>query len=515
MKVLLAMALLVFGAVSAKAEWHRAESENFIIYADDRASDVEEFATMLERFHAALALLTRRDLPPPSPSNRLTIFVVGKQRAIGRLVGDRNVAGFYTARASGSFAFVPDVNIGRRELDFSMIVLLHEYVHHFTIASARFTMPRWMSEGSAEFFSSAQFGADGSVKIGMPANHRGWELAGNRDVPIEKLLDMSRFETDEGIGNFYGRSWALYHMLFFSETRAGQLVDYTRRIASGDDALDAARQAFGDLEELDLELDRYLKLRRMSALTVNAAAISTGPVRVEKMSEGMAAMLPVIIRSKFGVDAEKAADVLKDARSTAVEYPDDPGVLAALAEAEYDAGNDQAAIEAADAALARDEATTNAYVQKGYALFRQATEAQGADRKADFAAAMAPFRQLNRLEQDHPLPLIYYYRSLIESGQDLNETARHALERASELAPFDHSLAINVALMQAGEGKIALAMNGLAPVAANPHGGDTSVFARAFVSELEKWEEGKPYLLAKAGFLTDFSAHEDGDKIRN
>lgn len=515
MKILLAIALLVFGAFPAKAEWHRAESENFIIHADDRASDVEEFATMLERFHAALALLTRRDLPPPSPSNRLTIFVVGNQRDIGKLVGDRSVAGLYKARASGSYAFVPDVNIGRRELDFSMIVLLHEYVHHFSIASARFAMPRWMSEGSAEFFSSAQFGADGSMKIGMPANHRSWELAGNRDVPIEKLLDMSRFETDEGIGNFYGRSWALYHMLFFSETRAGQLADYTRRIAKGDGAIDAAQQAFGDLDELDLELDRYLKLRRMSAITINAGVISTGPIRVERMSEGMAAVLPVIIRSKFGVDAEKAADVLKDARSTAARYPDDPGVLTALAEAEYDAGNDLAAIEAADAALARDATMKNAYVQKGYALFRQATDTQGPDRKTAFAEAMAPFGQLNRLEQDHPLPLIYYYRSLVESGQDLNETARHALERASELAPFDHSLAINVALMQAGEGKIALAMDGLAPVAANPHGGDTSAFARGFVSELEKWEEGKPYHSGKAGFLTDFSAHEGGEETRN
>ena len=62
-------------------------------------------------------------------------------------------------------------------------------------------------------------------------------------------------------------------MLFFSETRAGQLADYTRRIAKGDGAIDAAQQAFGDLDELDLELDRYLKLRRMSAITINAGVI--------------------------------------------------------------------------------------------------------------------------------------------------------------------------------------------------------------------------------------------------
>ena len=34
-------------AVPAQADWHRAESEHFVIYADDSAKDITRFATML------------------------------------------------------------------------------------------------------------------------------------------------------------------------------------------------------------------------------------------------------------------------------------------------------------------------------------------------------------------------------------------------------------------------------------------------------------------------------------
>ncbi len=61
--------------------------------------------------------------------------------------------------------------------------------------------------------------------------------------------------------------------------------------------------------------------------------------------------MPILIRSKRGVDKEQAAEVLLETRAVAAEHPNDPAVLAALAEAEYDAGNNAEAIAAADGAL--------------------------------------------------------------------------------------------------------------------------------------------------------------------
>ena len=103
---------------------------------------------------------------------------------------------------------------------------------------------------------------------------------------------------------------------------------------------------------------------------------------------------------------------------------------------------------------------------------------------------MKPFSALNRLENDHPLPLIYYYLSFEQRGVEPDETARHALERAAQLSPFDRSLAMRAGLLQAREGKIELARHTLGPVATNPHGGNMASEAQRFIDQMEGVPEG-------------------------
>ena len=253
----------------------------------------------------------------------------------------------------------------------------------------------------------------------------------------------------------------------------------------------AAQAAFGDLAELERDLEKYLRQRRISSLKLTPAVLPIGSVRVRPVSEGLSEMLPVIIRSQRGVDSEEALELLPEARRIAGKHPNDPDVLAALAEAEFDAGNDTEAIAAADRALAIDPSVENALVQKGFALFRTAETADDLD--AAYEAAMAPFRALNALENDHPLPLIYYYHSFVDRGEEPSEAARHALERAAELAPFDQSLWMNAALMQANEGKIAIALSSLAPLAADPHGGPAAQAAAMLMTAMAGTPEGEPF----------------------
>lgn len=489
-----AMAALAVAA-PARAEWHEASSEHFVVYADDSAKDVQTFAEMLERYHAAMTKLTGREPATPSPSNRVTIFAVGSERDVRRLVGDRasNVAGFYIPRAGGSRAFVPNIRVSYGELDFSVIVLLHEYAHHFLISSSRYAMPRWLSEGSAEFFASASFGRDGSIMVGRPANHRGGELAYAADVSVEELLDHELYEKRRGkrYDAFYGQSWALYHYLTFEPSRDGQLSAYWLEVARGTPPREAATKSFGDLEELQKNLDSYLKRRRMLTFDLKPEMVPIGPVTVRQVSAGHAAALPLIIRSQRGVDDEQAAELLPEARKVAARHPDDPWAQAMLAEAAFDAGQTDEAIAAADRAIALNPTITNAYVQKGFALFRKAEDA--ADSNAAYQAAMAPFSALNQMENDHPQPLIHYYRSFAERGAEPTESARHALERASQLAPFDQGLALQVGLMQAAEGKHGIARTTLAPLAANPHGGGLADQAKQLIAALARADEGKPF----------------------
>ncbi len=490
-KLFLLATLFIF-ASPVQAKWHRASSEHFVIYADDSEDDVREFAENLEKYHAAMEVVTGREVDTPSPSNRVTIFAVGSQRDIRKLAGsdDDNVAGFYVPRAGASRAFVQEIRNKSGYPDFSTVVLLHEYAHHFLISSSRYAMPRWLSEGAAEFLASASFGRDGSVQMGRPAMHRAGELAYADDVSVEELLDPDLYEKRRGNRQdaFYGMSWALYHYLSFEESRRGQLTQYWQLIREGQLSIDAAENAFGDIKELDREISRYLRKSRMFSYNLKPDMISYGPISIEELPEGEAEMMEVRMRSQRGVNREQALELVIEARDVAERYPTDPGVLAALAEAEFDAGNDDAAIAAADAAIAIDPSRPNAYVQKGFALFRKAAEAD--DGEAGYREAMRPFSALNRIENDHPLPLIFYYRSFVARGTPPTEQARAALERASELSPFDQGLAVNAGIMLAGEGKIALARQTLMPVASSPHIGSLGELARDTLEALKSAEEG-------------------------
>ncbi|MCP5384433.1 MAG: hypothetical protein H6913_07440 [Altererythrobacter sp.] len=517
-RLLLLLALVLFSALFSTptaAKWHVAESNHFVVYADDKPDDVERFSEYLERYHSAMEFLTGRKLPAPSPSNRVVIFVVGDRNEFREFAGSREIAGFYIPRAGGSRAFVQSVSFSSRETDFSLIVLMHEYAHHFIMSSMRTSLPRWVNEGAAEFYASTRFKDDGSIIVGRPALHRRGELIYAREVPAEELFDHEQYSRNRGKRSdaFYGRSWLLYHYLHFSDERAGQMGEYLHAIAGGKSSIDAAREVFGDLDKLEKELDAYARSRKMTVYNLSPEKVSVGAITVRELPEGEAEMMPLRIQSQRGVDREEALELVEEAREIARKYPNDPGVQTALAEAEFDAGNDDAAIAAADRAIALDPDRPNAYVQKGYALFRKAETAE--DRDAAYTEAMKPFSALNRRENDHPLPLIYYYRSFAERGLEPPENARHALERAALLAPFDHGLWFQVAVMQAQEGKIDLARRSLAPVASNPHGGPLAERASLFRDLLENAVEGEPsnppVIVEIPDIITDDGGENDGD----
>lgn len=486
--------LLLLVPAMAHAEWHEASSEHFIVYSDSSEENIHRFSEQLERFHAAMSYATGWKTLPPSPSSRVTVYVVGGVSQLRELygAGSKNVGGFYRPYAGGSIAIIPPVRARSGEPAWSMIVLLHEYAHHFMISSFDFPMPRWLSEGAAEFFASASFDRDGSVWLGRVASHRSEELVLGDQITATELLDT---DTNQYFSSaHYGKSWLLYHYLSLGpdKERKGQLVSYINGIMQGKSSLAAARDAFGNLTQLELDLRAYQRRRGINALSLKPGLLQVGEIKVRRLSAGEAAMMPVRIRSRVGVNEQQAAEAVAEARKIAASYPDDAAVLSALAEAEYDSGNPEAAIKAADAALAIDKGQVNAYVQKGYALFKIAADTKGADeQQAAYKAATRPFLQLNKLENNHPLPLIYFYQGFVEAGRTPTDNAKAGLEWAAKLAPFDLGLRLSVAQMQIADGRYQDARRNLIPVAYHPHGGKMSEAAQELLSSIEDKKEDR------------------------
>lgn len=485
------VSLFMFAA-AAHAEWLEVSSDHFVIYSEQKEKALQAFANRLERFHAAMARLYRKEPSQPSPSNRVTIFVVSSASEVREVTGtkSRYLAGIYIPRAGSSIAVIPKLQGASSKFSLSgETILYHEYAHHFMMSSlTNRVYPRWFVEGFAEFFAGVQFKRDGRIGLGAPPYYRTMELVYAREVPIRRLLDFDGgVDPKSGYDSFYGRSWVLFHYLQMAPERRGQIANYGQLLAAGHSALEAAESAFGDLDQLEQDMESYMRRRQLDILIIDPASLTTGPVAVRKLRPGEAAMMPIVIESKVGVTPEEARGLLPEARKVAARHPDDPAVLAALAEAEFDAGNDDAAIAAADRALAIDPQRINAHIQKGYALARKVQN--GELPNESWKDVRSLFVKANRIENDHPVPLLRFYLSYLAQSEQPTKNAIDGLEWALQLAPFDTSLRWLVAQQMIADGRFGEAAQTLTPLAYSPHPGEHTDRARELLKDVEARQE--------------------------
>lgn len=520
MRKVFAALLLSLASAAAQAEWLEASSDHFVIYAETSERNLRRFAEQLERFSAAVSITTGTPRITPTRSARVTIYVTGGMESLREIYSQdgrrpRDIAGFYIPRIEGPVAFVPELIAGRSrdDLDFSMTVLLHEYAHHVFRSNNRFAAPRWLTEGSAEFFSSAGFASDGSVMLGRPANHRAAELGAGNAVTVTDLLDPDQYEKRRGNrprydSGFYARAWLFYHFLTFEPGRRSQLSAYIASMQSGRTSREAADAVFGDLSKLDKELNAYLARDDFKYLKFEPAKLPIGDVALRTLSQGESAVMRIVMRSKRGAGTGPVReDIRADARAVAAKHPTEAAVLAALSEAEYDAGDDDAAIAAADAALAIDPGNVDAHIQKGYALFRKA---RSSGDETAMRAARRAFMALNKVENDHPVPLYRFYLTYTSGGDAPTANAVAALEQAAGLAPFADEIALALAHRRLVEGRIAEAREALMPIAYDPHGGRQAGRLRMFLARLDASSAGDASAMARAlGSLADDDAEED------
>lgn len=472
----------------ARAEWWVAETDHFIIYSEGKAKETEEFAVRLQRF--AMAMRTMQNMPvKPSANNvRLTIYRWGTVSDIARLAGDPSgsVAGFFIPRASGSVAFVParetfNSSPGARGSSDTLLgaetILFHEYVHHFMMQYFPAAYPAWYIEGFAEVYATTQFRDGGVFRVGDPANHRGMQLFYDVHFPVKKLFEAKQKPDDAR--HYYSIGWLLTHYLTFSPGRAGQLKKYLTAVNQGTPSADAARQVFGDLDKLDDEVQRY-KRSRLMGYEVKPAGYVAPQVKLRALGDAERAIIATRIISKRGVDKKSAPRVASEARTKAQPYPNDAFVQTALTEAEFDAGNLDAAKAAADHVLAVEPATVAAINYRGLIELKRAEKD-----KSRYGAAREWFVKANKLEPNNPEPLINNYLAFDRAGGTIPELAIIGLERAFELAPFDRIVRFLLARQLLREGRAKSARTVLSPVAFTPHGGKVKEAAEKVLASID------------------------------
>ena len=468
--------VILLTPAAANAEWREAVSDHFIVYGEGDEAWIRNYAEELEMFDRGVRRL--RNLPDPQAGvNRVTIYLVPRGD-FADIVGSSMVGGFYTARVSGSAAFLPRHGVGIGEQP----TLFHEYTHHiYSVAWANIAIPGWMSEGLAEFHASAEFRKDGSMVFGREPSHRGMELRYLDEEEMRRMLTTSTAESGEYI--YYSGGWLLTHFLTFDEDRSGELGKYIVALNSGEDLKQAAETAFGSVRSLQTDLARYRRGgNTLPAVVVPQKDLQIGPIRVRALSKGEEAILPVLIRSQAGVKKDAASDVYEKAKAVAALHPDVGLVQRALAEAAYDADDFTASKLAADQAIALNPSLPSAYAYSVRAAM-SAAEQNGAT--PDWSALRRTIVAGLATDANNAELLKLYYDSFAEQGSRIPAIATQYLLRAFQMAPQVDSLRMALGQQLLAENRLEEARAVIRPLAYSVHEDSRVKRARATFEHIE------------------------------
>lgn len=339
--------------------------------------------------------------------------------------------------------------------------------------------PAWYREGFAEVFSTLRSDGDRFV-IGDAPTWRSYEIMAV-NIDVEEMFAPGE-RNRETVARTYGHGWLLASLLNFTPERRPQITDYVTRLARGEDRLEAARHAFGDLDQLEKDMNDY---RRGAAKVLKAPYMNKQEpvVEIRKLREDEEARIDLMIRSKVGVDEDATAKQLPEARSLASRYPQSVPVLLAATEVEFDNKNYSEAEDLAQKILAIEPESTEAAI-----YLANTSLMRSQDNPEMMKQARERFITANNMEQDHPVPLYGYYLTYLLSDEETPDNAKAALESAYQYAPFDTQIRQALAHMFLLEGEVGISKSLLTPLIQTGHG---TRQARCLAHELELFEQGE------------------------
>ena len=493
----LAAALAVAAlAMPAQAEWLRASSRHFVIYSDTRSDEITRLATRLERVDAAMRFIQKIEDTPEAAANPVTVYVLDDTSAIRRLARRPNIGGFYLGRADGAVAFTPrrgdGAGVGALE---PQIVLFHEYAHHFLLSNFDAAFPAWFAEGYAEFVSTAKV-EEKTVVVGGGAQHRAWGLFADQALPMRTLFAPGPKLSPEQQDQLYGRGWLLTHYILFDPKRRETFREYLVKLNRGVPPLQAATEAFGDLNALGRSLDAYLRARTLHAFNIPIDKLPDVDVKVRPLSPGERALVEMRMVSTRGVDAKTAGPLHQRAARAAQPFGADAVAQGWLAEMAYDAGDDAAAEAAADRALAADPRSVQALLYKSRIRLRRAAVAKSTDATV-WREARSWVVKANRIDTNAAGPLQLFYDSFGMEGGKPSASAVAGVHRALELAPQDEGLRFRSVSQRLTDGEVDEAKRELRPLAFSPHAGPDNPAAK-LMALLDQGQAGPAALAAMA-----------------
>jgi tetratricopeptide (TPR) repeat protein len=303
-------------------------------------------------------------------------------------------------------------------------------------------LPPWLEEGYSTVYGSITFG-DRGVRLERPEPDDLSVLFQSPLLPLDLVLHVDRSSGYYNPGNkrsvYFAESRVLVHFLIsdpqFASTKS--MERYVTAVQGGADSLQAARDAFGDLNQLQEKLDAYVKnvSGPPADIAVPGASDSGGSPRTLSVPEIDARVADFMaLRGKV----EDAQDKLEEALMSQPSLPEAEQSLGFLMLKQDNADEAQKHFDRA-AQLDPNDAL-NFYGQGLVA-------ASKADKGSAPAGAAAAFEKAVALNRDFA-PAWYNLAMVYSERPETLQKALAAAQRAAALAPGNSGYQLQVAALQ-------------------------------------------------------------------
>jgi tetratricopeptide (TPR) repeat protein len=325
---------------------------------------------------------------------------------------------------------------------FPYIDIFKSYAHDILRLSYR-NLPPWLEEGYSTVYGSVTFNERGA-HLERPDPEDLSVLYESPLLPIDLVLHVDRASGYYSPGNkqsvYFAESRVLVHFLISDPQFAGtkSMQRYITAVERGADSLQAARDAFGDLNQLQAKLDAFVKeVKGLPAdLPIAAAGVDSGSALRTLTAPEIEARVADFLAARGR--SEDAQDKLEEALTS------EP----ALAEAEQSLGFLLLKEGNPDDAEKHFEHAAQLDPNDALNYYGQGLVATNADGKAGVPAGAAiAFEKSVALNAD--FAPAWYNLAMIYSQR--NETLQKALadaQRAASLAPGDSRYQSQVAALQ-------------------------------------------------------------------
>ena len=270
--------------------WIQITSPHFVVVTDGGEKQGRRIADQFERmrslFHALFPKIQMEAAGAP-----IVVLAVNHEKDFRALEPEAYLAKG-SLKLGGLFISGADKNYVLMRMDAEgdhpYAVIYHEYTHFLLRRSADW-MPLWMNEGLAEFYQNTDIHEKDAWLGQSSADDIQW-LRQNRLLPLSVLLtvdEKSPYYHEENKGSiFYAESWALTHYIETSDARqkTHRMVDYASLLTQKVDPVTAAAQAFGDLNQLQSDLEDYVRhgsfsyFKMITTTEVDNSAFKAQPV---------------------------------------------------------------------------------------------------------------------------------------------------------------------------------------------------------------------------------------------